>query len=194
VSVYYENANNFSFIGLSLDSARFADLFIDLHTHFKDHSLEDAIVFQNPLSLHITLYYLESLTNDAEKAQIVQEALDMSSDGTLKVAQLHLAYFGESGSERVCYLGIQRNTACKKIHEFFAEKYNYTEGSENQLAFVPHISLFRINDPEAYAPHKEAVDRLIHSAIEAIECKDLAKSVHLYQVNSSFQPEIQIPM
>ncbi|HPR09393.1 MAG TPA: hypothetical protein PLT04_02360, partial [Candidatus Saccharibacteria bacterium] len=48
------------FMGLSLDSSHFADLFVSLQQYFKSHDIESVIEFQNILTTHITLYYLES--------------------------------------------------------------------------------------------------------------------------------------
>lgn len=180
------------FIGISLDSSRFIDLFVDLQKYFRSHNLEDTIEFQNILSLHITLYYLESSLAEDERTQLLQDASDISSDGALGISGLKGSYFGEPGKERVCYLGCAENEKFKEMNQFFAEKYGYSQISENQLAFVPHISLFRIHKPEAYALHKAEIDTLISKAVQAIDHDSLIKGVRLFQVSSLFHPEVQI--
>jgi 2'-5' RNA ligase len=182
------------FIGISLDSSKFTDLFVDLQKYFRSHDLEGAIEFQNILSLHITLYYLESSLAENEKVQLSQDASEISSDGALSISGLKGSYFGEPGKERVCYIGCAENEKFKEINQFFAKKYRYSQIPENQLAFVPHISLFRIHNPDAYAPHKLAVDALISKATQAIDHDSLIKGVRLFQVSSLFHPEVQIPI
>lgn len=116
----------------------------------------------------------------------------MSLDGVLSISGLKGSYFGEPGKERVCYIGCAENERFKETNQFFAKKYGYSEIPENQLAFVPHISLFRIHNPDAYAPHKAEVDVLISKAIQTMGQDFLLQGVHLYQVSSLFHPEIQI--
>lgn len=182
------------FIGISLDSITFTDLFVDLQKYFRSHNLEGAIEFQNILSLHITLYYLESSLAEDKKAQLLQDASDLSSDGALSISGLKGSYFGEPEKERVCYIGCAENEQFKEMNQFFAKKYGYSQIPENQLTFVPHISLFRIHNPDAYAPHKAEVDVLISKAIQTIDQDSLLQGVHLYQVSSLFRPEIQIAL
>lgn len=180
------------FIGISLDSSKFTDLFVDLQQYFRSHDLEGAIEFQNILSLHITLYYLESSLTEDEKTQPLQDASDMSSDKMLGIAGLKGSYFGEPGKERVCYVGCAENERLKELNQLLAKKYEYSQIPENQLAFVPHISLFRINNPEAYTPHKAKIDTVINRALRTIDENSLIQGVRLYQVCSLFRPEVQI--
>ena len=180
------------FIGIALDSSKFTDLFVDLQKYFRSHDLEGAIEFQNILSLHITLYYLESSLAEDEKTQLLQDTSDMSSNGTLSISGLKGSYFGEPGKERICYVGCAENEKFKKMNQFFVTKYEYSHIPENQLAFVPHISLFRIHNPDAYAPLKAEVDTLISNAVQTIDQASLLQDIRLYEVNSLFHPEIQI--
>lgn len=180
------------FIGISLDSSKFTDLFVDLQEYFKSHDLEGAIELQNILSLHITLYYLESSLAAEEKTQLLQDASDIPSDGVLSISGLKGSYFGEPGKERVCYIGCAENGKFKEINQFFAKKYRYSQIPENQLAFVPHISLFRIYNLHAYAPHKAAINALIGKAVQTMDQESLMQGVHLFQVSSLFHPEVQV--
>jgi 2'-5' RNA ligase len=120
------------FIGVSLESSKFTDLFVDLQKYFRGHDLEGAIELQNILSLHITLYYLERSLAEDEKTQLLQDASDMSLDVAMSISGLKGSYFGESGKERVCYLGCAGNEKFKEMNQFFTEKYRYSQISENQ--------------------------------------------------------------
>jgi 2'-5' RNA ligase len=183
------------FIGISVDSGSFADVFINMQKYFEDHDLQHAVELQNILSLHITLYYLGSSISEAEKTQILNDISEVSSQhGILTISQLKSHYFGDPGKEQVCYLGGPQNKTLEAMNKFFAKKYNHSQIPENQLAFVPHISIFRINNAQAYAPHKAEVDALLHKNMQSIDHHSLLKNVRLFQVCSLFHPEIQIPL
>lgn len=182
------------FVGLSLDSSRFVELFVDLQRYFKAHGLEGALELQNILSLHISLYYLESSISKKDQMQIMQDITQLSLDGAVGVAQMEAAHFGEPGKERICYLSCPVDVRLKEINQFFVKKYNYAQVPENQQAFVPHVSLFRINDPIAYTPHKKEINELINGATASIHYDGLIECLYLFQANSLFHPEVQIPI
>jgi 2'-5' RNA ligase len=181
------------FIGLSLDSSHLVDLFVGIQQYLKSHNLESIIEFQNILSTHITLYYLESTISESDKARILRDILELSRQKPV-IDQLRGAYFGEPGKERVAYLSYGKNNRLEEINQFFAQKYNHSEVPENQLAFVAHVSLFRIHDTVAYTPHKPKIDALIAQALEEMSYDGLVGDLHLYQVSSLFHPEIQVPI
>jgi 2'-5' RNA ligase len=143
--------------------------------------------------LHITLYYLNERLSENEKAQILIDTASLTLRRNA-IPELASGYFGEPGKARVCYLGCPSNDKLEEINQFFAAKYDYSQIPENQLKFVPHISLFRISDPDAYEPHKDAVDALMNKELTAISCDSLVQGVYLFRVNSLFHPEIQIPI
>ena len=182
------------FVGISLDSAQFADMFIELQNYSIQHQLGTAMELQNVLSVHITLYYLEESLQEDQKAQLLADISTLSANKRAVVSGLQGKYFGEPGKERVGYIGCEPNETLKAINEFFARRYNRTEIPENLLAFVPHISLFRIQDAEAFAAHKVSIDSIISAGLEKIDEAGLLKGLHLYRVNSWFHPEIQIPV
>jgi 2'-5' RNA ligase len=169
-------------------------LLVDLQGYFRSHNLEPTVELQNILSLHITLYYLGASVTDVEKTRILKDIADVSSRQNLALSGLSTGYFGDPGAERVCYLGCPQNDELDEINRFFAEKYNYSKIPENLLKFVPHVSLFRISDPKLYAPHKAEVDALISKNIRTIDYGSLVEGIHLFEVNSLFHPEVQIPV
>lgn len=182
------------FVGLKLDSSKFVDLFIRLQKYINEHELQDSIVLQNILSLHITLYYLDSHLDEYERLRLLQDIAKISSNGLPDISKLKIDYFGEPDKERVCYLGCESNDTLTTINEYFTKQYQYSQIPENKLAFVPHVSLFRIQDSTAYSPHKIEVDKLINKTIIALGYSSLVEGLHLFQVNSIYRPEIQIPV
>jgi 2'-5' RNA ligase len=182
------------FVGAAIDCRRFADLFVELQNYFESHDLTSDIEFQNVLSLHITIYYLDSTLSTGEMNEILSDTTNINNEGNVNISKLQVRYFGETNKERVCYLGCPKNQQLIEMNDFFTHKYKQSQIAENQLAFVPHISLFRIKNPERYNPHKAKIDTLISRSIETLEYESLISNLHLYQVSSLFHPEIQIPI
>lgn len=180
------------FIGISLNSSFFVGMFIELQKYFKEHGLETAVEFQNILSLHVTLYYLDKDIASSDKQQLLADIVSLSASNDFALSGLRAGYFGEPGKERVCYIGCDDNPTLKETHAFFAEKYAYNHIAENQLPFVAHISLFRIADPGVFAPHRAAVDEIINTHTKSVDAPSLVTGLRLFRVNSTFHPEIQI--
>jgi lipopolysaccharide biosynthesis glycosyltransferase len=63
------------FVGIELNPELFSDLFVNLYSYLKKNSIENILTFQNILSIHITLYYLEANLSKTEK-QKIQEKID----------------------------------------------------------------------------------------------------------------------
>jgi hypothetical protein len=51
----------------------FVDLFVKFYEYLKKNQIENIVHFQNPLSLHITLYYLEKNLEDNLKKEIKKD-------------------------------------------------------------------------------------------------------------------------
>lgn len=51
-------AKNFSFYLIELKSEKFSYIFVKVYNYLKENNLEKYFLFQNPLSVHISLYYL----------------------------------------------------------------------------------------------------------------------------------------
>lgn len=180
------------FTGISLDGKYFANIFIALQQYFKEHGLEKVVEFQNVLSLHITLYYLDKGLTESEKEQLQADMVSLRTSKKFALTGLRASYFGEPGEERVCYIGSTENEVLSDTNKYFAEKYKFDHIPENRLSFVPHISLFRITNSEAFVSHKNAVDEIINANIESIETDEFVTGLHLFQVSSLFRPEIQL--
>lgn len=58
------------FIWIELKSEKFSDIFVKIYKYLKENNLEKYFLFQNPLSVHITLYYLDKNISLEEKQEI----------------------------------------------------------------------------------------------------------------------------
>lgn len=47
------------FIGLAIRPEYVSDIFVKIYDYIRQHSIESICSFQNPLSPHITLYYVD---------------------------------------------------------------------------------------------------------------------------------------
>ncbi|MEK7570843.1 MAG: hypothetical protein AAB553_01085 [Patescibacteria group bacterium] len=183
------------FIGIVLENAPFVTLFVRLQQYIKKHKLEDAVLLQNILSLHISLYYFDATLTEDQKKAVKEDAEHLSlMHETLEVSPIKGSYFNKGTNNTLCYITCSQTEVLEKLHSFFTKKYLSPNVPENQYAYIPHLSLFTILDSDKYAQHKKAVDQIIIEEIELLKKYSLVKDIQLFQVNSLFSPEIQIPV
>lgn len=183
------------FVGLVIESAPFVSLFVQLQQYIKKHKLENAVVIQNILSLHISLYYFDTTLTEEQKNFIKEDAEHLSSVHKLRtISPTQVSYFNNGSKDTLCYLSCSPTEILEEMHSFFAKKYLYTNVPENKYSYIPHLSLFTILDSATYAPHKKDVDHIITEELTSIKEHAIVKDIQLFQVNSLFSPEIQIPI
>lgn len=181
------------FIGLSFYCTQFVDLFVHLQKYFDTNGLENAIEFQNILSLHITLYYLgNTVTRENESAIAKEVSIISSKYKDITILPLKSSYFTNNTKNLLCYLSCSQKETLEEINRFFAGKYNFVKASENQYPYIPHITLFKILNSDVYTLHKAKIDEIINHETSLIDSEHLIKGIHLFQVNSNFHPEIQL--
>lgn len=181
------------FIGLEIRSTELSDLYGELQDFFRDNELLEDLELQNPLSPHITLYYLDSELSEDEHRQIRTLIKDTTRDD-IQLTGLQVKYFGEAGSERVCYIGCDQNSALSGLNQIFTQAIDRDHAAENSLAFVAHISLFRIKQQERFAQYKKDIELIINTFLTQLAVNNLMGEVALYAVNSKYHPEIQIKL
>jgi 2'-5' RNA ligase len=73
------------------------------------------------------------------------------------------------------------------IFNIFNGEFNRKEVLENNLKFIPHITLFRINNSQIYEKHRENIEEIVNEKLEKLKNKDIStKRIYLYKVNSKF--------
>jgi 2'-5' RNA ligase len=181
------------FIGLEIRSTALSDLFFELQGFFRANNILDDLELQNPLSTHLTLYYLDSELSESDNDQICTLIKDVAQDD-IQLSGLKTEYFGEVGNERVCYIGCEPNDALFGLNQEFAQKLSHTQVEENSLAFVAHISLFRIRKPEHFAQFRGGIEQIINKFLAQLDGSQITGDIALYAVNSKYCPEIQIKL
>jgi 2'-5' RNA ligase len=74
----------------------------------------------------------------------------------------------------ICYLEIESQKKLKEYFKKFDRKFKIKEISENNLKFVPHITLFRIKNASIYEEHKVKIENIILEELERIKEKNIS--------------------
>lgn len=178
------------FIGISLDSSVFVDLFVELQKYVKKNNIEGAIELQNPLSVHITLCYLDDSEGLYSKLkEEINKLNDFYGDIQIKIKGFDI--FKRDGLNYIYYLYPFKQQALVDINHKLKQSYP-NEIVDNNYPFNPHMTLFKIRKYQTYVSHKESIEAVIRRYLKIIQEKNVFKRFNLYAVNSEFSPQIQI--
>lgn len=179
------------FIWIQLNPEIFSDLFVKIFQYLKENNIEDILIFQNILSVHITLYYFEANLSEFDIIKIWKKIDEIDKNFTINVWSLK--YFEREKNKVVWYLEWKSNKNLGNIFNEFNTKFQRKEVFENSLKFVPHITLFKINDSRVYEEHKGNIEKIIEEEIKKFkEINIFTWKINLYRVNSKFLWEIQV--
>ncbi|MBI2018086.1 hypothetical protein HYS96_00085 [Candidatus Daviesbacteria bacterium] len=188
--------NNFKltsmFIGILLDKSVFSNLFVQLNSYLRENNLQDHIVLQNINSIHLTLYYLDSrlLKEEKEKIQLFVDRLRKDLQN-LKLNITSFNYFYDQGKQSLCYFECN-NERLIKVNKIL--KLNFPNSVlENTYSFVPHITLFKIKDYSFFKKHKKNLEKILIAFSKRMGSRNIFKSVNIFKVDSTKEPELQIP-
>lgn len=182
------------FIWIELQAQLLSNIFVSVSVYLKDNNIEDCLLFQNPLSPHITLYYLEKELSDSLKWEIQADItrFDISED----IFITWLDYFCRwDGNRFVAYFTTQTTIPFKKYRDSLHEKYNRDFVEDNGFDFSPHITFLRVQDEEVFKKHREGIESVISQEIDKLKNINLNSwKAFLYAVNSKFKVEIQVKL
>lgn len=182
------------FIWIELKTEIFSDIFVKVYNYIKENNIEDSILFQNPLSPHITLYYLEKDIKNKTKEEIKDYIKNFEINDTIKLTWFNY-FFRWEWNRFVLYFDTNTDLPLKKYRNFIHEKYNRDYIEDNSFSFSPHITFLRIQDSIIFEHHRENIENIINEEIKKINELDLnSKNIFLYAVNSKFKEEIQIKL
>ncbi|MCP4523679.1 MAG: 2'-5' RNA ligase family protein [Candidatus Gracilibacteria bacterium] len=182
------------FIGIELKAELFSNIFVEVYKYTKENNIEDSILFQNPLSPHITLYYLEKDIEDITKTEIKEYIKKFNINDTITLSGFNYFFRGE-GNRFVLYFTSKTNLNLENYRNDLHEKYNRDYVEDNSFTFSPHITFLRIQDSTVFEKHRQNIESIINKELEKINGLDLnSKNIFLYAVNSQFKEEIQIKL
>jgi len=180
------------FIWIELKSELFSDLFVGLYKYLKINKIEDIVSFQNSLSMHITLYYLEKELSDNDKNNIKLEIkkIDLSQEIFINWFDY---FFRWKWNKYILYFNSKSNLNLKLFNENFHKVFNRNFIEDNKFIFIPHITFFKIKKLELFEKHRENIEKIINIELEKIKNFNLSNSkAFLYAVNSEYKEEIQV--
>lgn len=182
------------FIWIELKTELLSDIFVKIFNYIKENNIQDSILFQNPLSMHITLYYLEKDINENTKNEIKEYINIFNIDDSIKLSWFN--YFSRwEWNNFVLYFTSKTDLPLKKYRDKIHEKYNRSFVEDNNFIFSPHITFLRIQDSKVFEEHKKNIESIITDEIKKINYLDLnTRNIFLYGVNSKFKEEIQIKL
>lgn len=178
------------FVGIALKSKNLASLFIEIHNILWENT-EKIVELQNPLSPHITLYYLpkELSKSDQKKIKQIISEVDVETVHT-EFSGLH--YFRDT----IAYVWYKNCTVLEQINAIFRRSFpEYAKIPDNAYPiFTPHTTLFKIKDQFLYQKYREEIEKSIQNILKNIHFEDIYDTVSLYAVNSTFSPELQVAL
>lgn len=180
------------FIWIELKSNLFSDIFIEVYKYIKENNIEDSLLFQNPLSPHITLYYLEKNIEDTTINEIKDFIKDFNIDDNITLSWFNY-FFRWEWNRFVLYFTSKTDLPLEDYRNNLHNKYNRDYVEDNSFAFSSHITFLRIKDSKVFEIHRENIENIINEELQKVGDLDLnTKNIFLYAVNSKFKEEIQI--
>lgn len=180
-----------TFIGASLDSKLFLNLYVKLNEYITRNNLKDVIVLQDIHSIHTTLHYLDENFSQ-EKLKHIQLRLATLEKDFEFVKITHINYFYDGQKEKICYFELFNSERLSEINKSLKVEFP-SNVKENNYTYIPHITLFKINQNSKFEKHQKNIEKIILDFLEQNTNKSYKVRINIFLVNSSFQPELQIP-
>ena len=182
------------FIWIQLKSEIFSDIFSAVYLYLEQNNIQDSIVFQNPLSLHITLYYLEKDIDQVIKEEIKKyiQKFDIKNSITVSWCDYFLNW---EWNKSIFYFTTKTNLPLQAYRNDLHDKYNRIYVENNSFTFSPHITFLRIQNSKIFEEHRKNIENIINKKVQKINDLDInTKNIFLYAVNSQFKEEIQVKL
>ena len=179
------------FLAVSLNPVLFVDLFIDLQSFFRQQGIEAFVELQNPLSIHVTLYYLPQVLTAKESEDIHQFLAGARKNyHNLAIYMTGFDFF-KMNLGRLCYLIPSAHLELKKLnHQLRTICPN--EVVNNKYDYQPHVTLFQIKDTEVFTRYADQINDIITSHIPKLQNSNSFYAFNLYAVNSKYSPQVQL--
>ena len=182
------------FIWIELKLELFSNIFVEIYKYTKENNIENSLLFQNPLSPHITLYYLEKDIEEITKEEIKGYIKKFDINDKITLSWFNY-FFRWEWNRFVLYFTSKTNLPLENYRNDLHKKYNRDYIEDNSFAFSPHITFLRIQDNNTFEKHRKNIENIINEELQKISNFDLnTKKIFLYAVNSQFKEEIQIKL
>ncbi len=180
------------FVWIELKYELFSDLFVAIYKYFKKNKIESIWNFQNPLSLHITLYYFEENLSELDKSKINKEILKLNLEDNIFIDWFDY-FFNSKWNRNVLFIKPKTDLNLKQYNNNFNKIFNRNFIKDNNFNFLPHITFLIIKNKLIFEKHRKNIENIINNELAKIKDINLNnKRCFLYKVNSWFKEEIQI--
>lgn len=177
------------FVWIELKNEIFSDIFVKIWKYLKENNIENIIDLQNPLSPHITLYYLEKDFLEVDK--IKNDIKNFSINDEIFLSEIN--YFFRWENRFVLYFSIKTKNNLENIRNILHKKYKRDFVEDNNFPFSTHITIWKIKNFEIFEKHRENIEKILFLELNNLKNIDInSKKIFLYAVNSCFREEIQI--
>lgn len=182
------------FIWIPLKSEIFSDIFSSVYSYLEQNNIQDSIIFQNPLSVHITLYYLEKNIDTITTEEIKKYIQKFDIKNSISVSWFDY-FFRWEWNRFALYFTSKTNLNLENYRNDLHEKYNRDYVEDNNFTFFPHITFLRIQDNKIFEKHRKNIENIINKELQKINNVDVnTRNISLYAVNSQFREEIQVKL
>ncbi len=180
------------FIWIELRAELFSDIFVKVYDYTRENNIINSFSFQNPLSTHITLYYLEKTINLETKKEIKDYIKTFDIDNMIRLDWFNY-FLNWNWNRFVLYFTTKTDLFLEDYRDKLHMKYNRSNIKDNNFKFFPHITFLKIKDFKKFEEHRKNIENIISEEIKKINNLDLnTKKIFIYSVNSKFKEEIQI--
>jgi 2'-5' RNA ligase len=180
------------FIWIELKAELFSDIFVKVFNYIKKNNILNSVLFQNPLSMHITLYYLEKNIDLETKKEIKEYIKTFDIRNIIKLNWFN--YFSNwEWNKSLLYFTTKTKLFLEDYRNKIHMKYNRNYIEDNNLNFFPHITFMKIEDSKIFEKHRENIENIVNKEIKKVNGLDLnTRKIFIYAVNSRFKKEIQV--
>ena len=137
------------FIWIELKQEIFVNLFVKIYEYLRKNNIENIINFQNSLSLHITLYYLEKNLENNLKEEIKKDIEKININKKIELSWFNY-FFRWVWDRFILYLETQTDLELEEFRNKLHKKYNRDFVKDNNFKFSPHITFLRIQDRKIF--------------------------------------------
>ncbi len=177
------------FIGLSLSSDLFLALFEKLSWYIDYYDIQMSLELQRLDSIHITLYYLSQTLSDRDRELYISFREGHAELISLSLGEL--SYFYQDNTPCILYISLWEVEKISLINQQLSHLFHHDDIIENWYSYIPHITLIRILDPDIFALHRQAIERIIQDFLQDSIDISLTSIISLYAVDSRIHPELQ---
>ena len=158
------------FIGVKLVSSMFISLYVEIQAYLKNNNIDAAICLSDIHSLHLTLYYLGQALSPAEINIVQKMVKDMEMSELKKSIHINeLHFFTKNSFDTLSYLTTKEDKILTSLNKILGTTLKKIDIADNLLQYIPHCTLFTIQQKEVYAEHKSELVKIIDRYISTIK-------------------------